>query len=215
MATAATRRLLEEVESWEKQLGEVQHWLSEYERTQDRANAIMSLVHSPQESTVNLDAVGKARIFDTLRIVVFPAKGRFVKRSGAPCAVTAWHHATGMRVPPDLSEAQWEASREVIAQYHGTRHFSMTRLDLRQVLNGMLHRLRHGAEWSETEPWGHPETIRQRQGVWFRSGAWQVLMEHLTSDGQGTAAYRHPTIPPLHVVSEVLSRGLPHASLPN
>ncbi|MEU0423139.1 hypothetical protein ABZ235_05890 [Streptomyces canus] len=75
MATAATRRLLEEVESWEKQLGEVQHCLSEYEQTQDRANAIMSLVHSPQESTVNLDAVGKARIFDTLRIVVFPAKG--------------------------------------------------------------------------------------------------------------------------------------------
>ncbi|MCZ0988637.1 transposase [Streptomyces diastatochromogenes] len=81
----------------------------------------------------------------------------------------------------------------------------MTSLDLRQALSGMLHRLRHGAEWSEIESWGHAEAIRQRQGVWFRSGAWQALTEHLTTDGRGTAAHRHPTIPLLHVVGEIRS----------
>ncbi|WP_179382206.1 transposase [Streptomyces sp. SA15] len=81
----------------------------------------------------------------------------------------------------------------------------MTNLDLRQALNGMLHRLRHGAEWSEIESWGHAEAIRQRQGVWFRSGAWQALMEYLTTDGRGTVAYHHPMIPLLHVVGEIRS----------
>jgi hypothetical protein len=201
VATAATRRLPEEVESWEKQLGEVQHWLSQYEQMQDRANAIMSLVHSPQEPTVNLDAVGKARISDTLRIVVFPAKGRFVKRSGAPCAVTAWHHATGTRVPPDL---------------HRPVPRDSTLLDDQTGPAAGPER-----DVAPTSPWsgvvrnrtlGPPRDYPPAAGSLVPQ---RRLMEHLTSDGQGTAAYRHPTIPPLHVVSEVLSRGLPHASLPN
>ncbi|MCT9083019.1 recombinase family protein [Streptomyces fulvoviolaceus] len=205
VAAAAVRKLLEELESWKKQLGEVQHWLSEYEQTRARANAIVSLARSSQERLANLDAADKARIFDMFRIAVLPEKGRFVKRPGAPCTVTAWHHETGTLVPPEVSETQWKTAREVIAQYHGPRHFSMTELDLRQALNGMLHRLRHGAAWTEIEFWGHSEAIRQRQGVWFRSGAWQALMEYLTTDERGTVAYRHPTIPLLHVVSEIRS----------
>ncbi|MDO0933992.1 recombinase family protein [Streptomyces sp. DG2A-72] len=205
VAAAAVKKLLEEVEGLRKQLEEVQYWLSEYEQTQARADAIVSLARSSPERLASLDAAEKAEIFDMFRIVVLPQKGRFVKRSGAPCKVTTWHYETGTLVPPDVSETRWEAAREVIAQYHGPRHFSMTSLDLRQALNGMLHRLRHGAEWSEIESWGHAEAIRQRQGVWFRSGAWQALMEHLTTDGRGTVAYRHPTIPLLHVVGEIRS----------
>ncbi|MEU9190637.1 recombinase family protein [Streptomyces sp. NPDC048484] len=202
VAAAAVKKLQEEVEGWRKQLEEVQHWLTEYEQTRARANAVVSFVRSSPE---RLDAAETAEIFDMFRIVVLPGKGRFVKRSGAPCKVTTWHHETGTLVPPDVSETRWEAAREVLAQYHGPRHFSMTSLDLRQALNGMLHRLRHGAEWSEIESWGHAEAIRQRQGVWFRSGAWQALMEHLTTDERATVAYRHPTIPLLHVVGEIRS----------
>ncbi|WP_369260232.1 recombinase family protein [Streptomyces sp. R35] len=205
VAVAAVKKLREEVEGWMKQLEEVQHWLSEYEQTRARANAIVSLARSSRERLANLDVAEKAEIFDMFRIAVLPEKGHFVKRPGAPCTVTAWHHETGAHVPPDVSEKQWEAAREVIAQYHGPRHFSMTSLDLRQALNGMLHRLRHGAEWSEIEPWGRSEAIRRRQGVWFHSGAWQALMKHLATDGRGTVAYRHPTIPLLHVVGEIRS----------
>ncbi|MFE1879712.1 hypothetical protein [Streptomyces diastatochromogenes] len=165
VAAAAVEKLREEVEGWRKQLEEVQHWLSEHEQTQAKANAIVSFARSSPERLASLDAAEKAEIFDMFRIVVLPEKGRFVKRSGAPCKVTAWHHETGTLVPPDVSETRWEAAREVIAQYHGPRHFSMTSLDLRQALNGMLHRLRHGAEWSEIESWGHAEAIRQRQGA--------------------------------------------------
>ncbi|MGX1909496.1 hypothetical protein ACWIID_11605 [Streptomyces phaeochromogenes] len=208
VASAAVKKLREEVQGWRKQFEEVQHWLSEHEQAQARANAIISLAHFSRERLANLDAAKKAEIFGMFRIAVLPENGRFVKRSGTPCQVTTWHHETGTLVPPDVSETQWEAAREVIAQYHGPRHFSMTSLDLRQALKGMLHRLRHGAEWSEIESWGHAEAIRQRQGVWFRSGAWQALMKHLTTDGQGTVAYRHPTIPLLHVVGEICSGAL-------
>lgn len=205
VAVAAVKKLSEEVEAWKKQLEEVQYWLSEYEQTQTRVGAIVSLARSSQERLTNLEADEKAEIFDMFRIVALPEKGRFVKRSGAPCKVTAWHHETGMPVPMDVSETRWEAVREIIAQYHGPRHFSMTSLDLRHALNGMLHRLRHGAEWSEIESWGPAEAIRQRQGAWFRSGAWQALMEHLAAAGRGTMVYRHPTIPLLHVAGEIRS----------
>ncbi|MER5752413.1 recombinase family protein [Streptomyces sp. NPDC002088] len=205
VAAAAVKKLREEAEGWMKQLEEVQHWLSVYEQTRARANAIILLARSSRERLANLDAAEKAEIFDMFRIAVLPEKGRFVKRSGSRCTVTTWHHETGTLVPPDVSKTRWEAAREVIAQYHGPRHFSMTSLDLRQALNGMLHRLRHGAEWSEIESWGHAEAIRRRQGVWFRSGAWQALMKHLTTDERGTVAYRHPTIPRLHVVGEIRS----------
>lgn len=96
------------------------------------------------------------------------------------------------------------SGREVVAaQFHGPRHFSMTKLDLRIALNGMLHRLRHGMEWSQLADRGDPEALRQRQGVWFRSGAWQALMRHLAASGPGTEVYRHPVIPPLHVAGEI------------
>ncbi|WP_179382205.1 recombinase family protein [Streptomyces sp. SA15] len=85
VAAAAVKRLREEVEGWRKQLEEVQHWLSEYEQTQARANAIVSLARSSRERLAKLDAAEKAEIFDMFRIAVLPENGRFVKRSGAPC----------------------------------------------------------------------------------------------------------------------------------
>lgn len=208
VTAAAVKKLQEEVDSWEKQLEEVQNWLAEHDQTQQRAHAVVALARSSQEQLAGLSESEKAEIFDMFRIVVIPDTHRFAKRSGAPCKVTAWHHESGTLVPPDLTETQWEKAREIIGQYHGPRHFSMTKLDLRQALNGMLHRLRHGSEWSGIAPWGDPETVRQRQGVWFRSGAWRALMEHLTGGERGTPVYRHPAIPPLHVVGEIRS-GVP------
>ncbi|MER5938508.1 recombinase family protein [Streptomyces sp. NPDC001928] len=203
VAAAAVRELQKEVDSWEVQLTVALNWLAEYDQTQARANAVVALARSSQKRLAVLSAAEKAEIFDMFRIVVIPDTHRFAKRSGAPCKVTAWHHRSGTLVPPDMTEAQWKRAREVIAQFHGPRHFSMTKLDLRVALNGMLHRLRHGMEWSQLADCGDPEALRQRQGVWFRSGAWQALMEHLTAPGYGTEVYRHPPIPPLHVVGEI------------
>lgn len=188
---------------WEQQLEEVEHWLEEYEQTRARANAVVALARSSRERLADLTPAEKAEIFDMFHVAVIPDDHRFAKRGGAPCKVTEWHHGTGALVPPDVTEEQWEAVREVIAGYHGPRHFTMTKLDLRQALNGMLHRLRHGAEWSQIADWGDPEAVRHRQGVWSRSGAWRAIVEHLTADGRGTTAYRHPTIPQLHVVGEI------------
>ncbi|MFF8426420.1 recombinase family protein [Streptomyces sp. NPDC016566] len=203
VAVAASKKLQEEVDGWEKQLKEVQAWLAGCDKAQQRANAIVALARSSKSRLANLSESERAEIFDMFRIIVIPDTHRFVKRSGTPCKVTAWHHKSGTLVPPDVTEAQWGRACEVIAQFHGPRHFSMTKLDLRVALNGMLHRLRHGVEWSQLESWGSPEALRQRQGAWFRSGAWQALMEHLSAYGQGTEAYRHPTIPTLHVVGEI------------
>ncbi|KUM91915.1 hypothetical protein AQI88_34575 [Streptomyces cellostaticus] len=203
VAVAAAKKLQEEVDGWEKQLKEVRDWLAGYDKAQQRANAIVALARSSKRRLANLSESEKAGIFDMFRIVVLPDTHRFVKRSGAPCKVIAWHHESGTLVPPDVTEAQWGRACEVIAQFHGPRHFSMTKLDLRVALNGMLHRLRHGVEWSQLESWGNPEALRQRQGTWFRSGAWQALMEHLSTCGQGTRVYQHPAIPTLHVVGEV------------
>ena len=203
VAAAAVRELQKEVDGWEMQRAEVRNWLAEYRRTQTRANAIAALARSSQNQLGDLSEAEKGEIFDIFRIVVIPDTHRFVKRSGASCKVTAWHHESGTLVPPDVTEAQWKEAREVIAQFHGSRHFSMTKLDLRAALNGMLHRLRHGLEWSQLADRGAPEALRQRQGVWFRSGAWQALMGHLAASGNGMEVYRHPLIPPLHVVGEV------------
>lgn len=203
VAAAAVRELQREVDGWEMQLVEVQHWLAKYGQAQTRANAVAALARSSQKQLGDLSEVEKGEIFDMFRIVVIPDSHRFVKRSGAPCKVAAWHNQTGTLVPPDVTEAQWKGAREVIAQFHGSRHFSMTKLDLRAALNGMLHRLRHGMEWSQLADRGDPQAIRHRQGVWFRSGAWQALMEHLAASGNGMEAYHHPLIPPLHVIGEV------------
>lgn len=203
VAAAAVSALQKEVGIWEVQLAEVQNWLAEYARTQANVTAVVSLAHSSPERLVSLSEHEKAEIFDMFRILVIPGNHRFVKRSGAPCKVTAWHYETGTLVPPDVTEVQWGEAREVIARFHGPRHFSMTKLDLLTSLNGMFHRLRHGTEWSQLTDWGEPEALRQRQGTWFRSGAWQALMAHLTAFGYGTEAYHHPPIPPLHVVGEV------------
>lgn len=203
VAAAAVRELQKEVDSWERQLTEVRNWLAEYGRARIRANALAALARSSHKQLGDLSEAKKGEIFDMFRIVVIPDTHRFVKRSGATCKVASWHHESGTLVPPDVTEAQWKEAREVIAQFHGPRHFSMTKLDLRAALNAMLHRLRHGMEWSQLADRGAPEALRHRQGVWFRSGAWQALMEHLAVSGHGMEVYRHPLIPPLHVVGEV------------
>ncbi|MGW5429362.1 recombinase family protein [Streptomyces sp. NPDC004059] len=203
VAVAAVKKLQEEVDGWEKQLEEVRNWLACYDQAQQRVNAILALDRSSQKRLAYLSEAEKAEIFDMFRIVVVPETHRFVKRSGAPCKVTAWHHESRTLVPSDVTEAHWEKAREIIAGFHGPRHFSMTKLDLRVALNGMLHRLRHGLEWSHLTAWGDPEALRQRQGVWFRRGTWQALMQYLTASGQGTEVYQHPTIPPVHVVGEI------------
>lgn len=203
VTAAAVRELQKEVNGWEVQLAQARNWLAKYDQAHTRANAIVALASSTQKQLADLSQAEKGEIFDMFRIVVIPDTHRFVKRSGAPCKVTTWHHESGTLVPPDVTEAQWKEARDIINQFHGSRHFSMTTLDLRAALNGMLHRLRRGMEWSQLADWGAPQALRQRQGVWFRSGAWQALMEHLAASEYGTEVYCHPTIPPLHVVGEI------------
>ncbi|MBC9730115.1 zinc ribbon domain-containing protein [Streptomyces sp. TRM68367] len=121
VAVAAVKKLREEVEDWKKQLEEVQNWLAEYKQAKARASAIVSLARSSRKRLANLDAAEKAEIFDMFRIVVIPHTHRFIKRSGAPCKVTAWHHESGTPVPPDVTKTQWDEVREIIAQFHGPR----------------------------------------------------------------------------------------------
>ncbi|MEU4062057.1 hypothetical protein AB0F25_06395 [Streptomyces wedmorensis] len=204
VAAAAVKQLQEEISRWESQLEEVDRWLKENEIARSRADEIAALSRKSQENLRLMSNERKAEIFEMLKISVTPLDHRFMKQSGARCKVTDWHRKTGRMVPDDVTVEQWVTVEAMIRERHGSRHLSMAEIDLHKALNTMLGRLRTGAQWTQlADSPEERERLRQRQGVWFRSGTWQALVDHLEAFSEGTPVFHQPKTPAFLVVGQL------------
>ena len=93
--------------------------------------------------------------------------------------------------PSDLTDAQWAQLRPLLpAARPGGRPRTV---DLREVVNGILYRLREGCTWRalphDQPPWG---TVHTYFRAWRRDGTWQCAHNALRAEVR-RAAGRDPT----------------------
>ncbi|MFC9728947.1 recombinase family protein [Streptomyces roseolus] len=204
VAAAAIARLREERDQRQRQLEEVEHWLGENDLSRVRTDGIAALSRKSQGDLRTMSEERRAEVFALFGISVTPLDHRFRKRCGAQCKVAEWHRRTGLPVPADVTVEQWNDIETLLRQRHGVRHFTMAKMNLREALNAMLCRLRTGVRWAElAETAEQADRLRQRQAVWFRSGTWQVLMDHLGGLGEGTPVCPRPKSPALLVSGRI------------
>lgn len=206
IAAAAVATLEEELNRLVLQQEEVNHWLAAHEETRIRVESLAGLARLAQGRLREMPLDGQAEILEMLNIRGTLEPGHRKRSGGNACAVATWHRETGTLVPPEVTAEQWPEIERLLLERHGKLHFSKSRIDLRQALNGILHRLRLGLSWSEMPgDYGPPERIRERQLTWWSRGTWPVLMEHLGARERGTPVPVRPVIPRLHLTGEVRS----------
>jgi putative transposase len=93
--------------------------------------------------------------------------------------------------PSDLTDAQWGRLRPLLpAAKSGGRPRTV---DLREVVNGVLYRLREGCTWRalphDLPPWG---TVHTYFRTWRRDGTWQRVHDTLREQAR-RAAGRDPS----------------------
>jgi putative transposase len=93
--------------------------------------------------------------------------------------------------PSDLSDAQWAHLAPLLPpEQPGGRPRTV---DLREVVNGILYRLREGCTWRalphDLPPWG---TVHMYFRQWRRDGTWQRVHDTLREQVR-VAAGRDPT----------------------
>ena len=93
--------------------------------------------------------------------------------------------------PSDLTDAQWARLAPLLpAAKRGGRPRTV---ELREVVNGILYRLREGCTWRalphDLPPWG---TVHTYFRAWRRDGTWQRVHDALRAQVR-TAAGRDPS----------------------
>ncbi|ALU97838.1 transposase [Streptomyces globisporus C-1027] len=77
----------------------------------------------------------------------------------------------------DLSDAEWERLRPFLPV--SNRRCGRWR-DHRQVINGILHRVRTGVQWRDLpERFGPWKTVYERNRLWSADGTWERLLHQL------------------------------------
>ncbi|MFF2518616.1 IS5 family transposase [Streptomyces sp. NPDC058086] len=77
----------------------------------------------------------------------------------------------------DLTDAEWERLRPFLPV--SSRRCGRWR-DHRQVINGILHRVRTGVQWRDLpERFGPWETVYERHRLWSGDGTWEVLLRQV------------------------------------
>ncbi|MEV7814227.1 recombinase family protein [Streptomyces flaveolus] len=203
----ATKEALDEMnvelEALRSALAETEAWLAEYDSAQARAASMVGLVEKAKGRLHTLDLSQQAELFEMFGIRVVPEEHRFSRRNGRPCSVTAWHVETGTLVPDDPDDENWRQAQDVLLDVDPA--LLKGRFDLRQALRAMLHRLRTGTTWEELNGAFGVSTasLKRLQSLWFKSGAWELLMPVLLTQGGGTEVYQAPVIPPLKVYGKI------------
>ncbi|MCX5200761.1 transposase [Streptomyces sp. NBC_00237] len=141
----------------------------------------------------------RKEFFDMFDIEVLVGVRERQLKPGAKCEVAEWHGETGTLVPPDPTDAEWQAVLEVLRPYLSKKHFT-SKYDIRQQFCGMLHRLRYGLGWKDMPlTWGVVDPMRTRQLKWWQAGLWPEVMNTLQASTRGVPVHRRPTLPPLIV----------------
>jgi len=92
----------------------------------------------------------------------------------------AWRGACSMRkpYPSDLTDKQWVLVECRLRAANGRRR--RRTVDLREVVNAMAYRRRHGCPWralpDDLPPW---QTVYEYQRAWEKDGTWSMLCELL------------------------------------
>ncbi len=77
----------------------------------------------------------------------------------------------------DLSDAEWERLRPFLPV--SNRRCGRWR-DHRQVINGILHRVRTGVHWRDLpERFGPWKTVYERHRLWSADGTWEHLLQQV------------------------------------
>lgn len=77
----------------------------------------------------------------------------------------------------DLSDAEWERLRPFLPV--SNRRCGRWR-DHRQVIDGILHRVRTGVQWRDLpERFGPWKTVYERHRLWSADGTWERLLQHV------------------------------------
>ncbi|MFF3418048.1 recombinase family protein [Streptomyces sp. NPDC002698] len=195
----ATDELNTDLAALRSALAETEAWLAEYDPAQVRAKDMVELIGKAKGRMHTLDLDKQAEVFDMFGIEVIPEEHRFARRSGRRCSVTAWHLESSTPVPDDPDDTAWGQVQDVLLDVDPD--LLKGRYDLREALRAMLHRLRSGATWEELDgTFGVSRaSLKRAQGLWFNTGAWELMMPVLLARGEGTPAYQEPVIPQLKV----------------
>lgn len=77
----------------------------------------------------------------------------------------------------DLTDAEWERLRPFLPV--SNRRCGRWR-DHRQVIDGILHRVRTGVQWRDLpERFGPWKTVYERHRLWSADGTWERLLQHV------------------------------------
>ena len=77
----------------------------------------------------------------------------------------------------DLSDAEWERLRPLLPVSNG--RCGRWR-DHRQVIDGILHRVRTGVQWRDLpEQYGPWKTVYERHRAWSADGTWEHLLQQV------------------------------------
>ncbi|OKI92507.1 transposase [Streptomyces sp. CB02058] len=77
----------------------------------------------------------------------------------------------------DLSDAEWERLRPFLPV--SNRRCGRWR-DHRQVIDGILHRVRTGVQWRDLpERFGQWKTVYERHRLWSADGTWERLLQQV------------------------------------
>ncbi|MEU8620220.1 recombinase family protein [Streptomyces sp. NPDC048623] len=203
VATAATRRLQDEMDDMEEQRKIAKEWLDNYKELEGRARNLAALVTGAEGRFDGMTLEEKKEVFDMLDIRVTFGDVTHLQKPGLQCQVTAWHWDNDVLVPPDPTDEEWQSVVAVVKPRFAARHFT-SKYDIHEQFKGMLHRLRHGLSWAEMpDTWGPAGAVRERQLAWWKRGVWPVVMEVLHAKERGVPAYRRPTLPQLFVTGRL------------
>jgi putative transposase len=93
--------------------------------------------------------------------------------------------------PSDLTEAQWARLEPLVPPAKPGGH--PRTVEIREVINGILYRLREGCTWRalphDLPPWG---TVHGYFRAWRRDGTWQRVHDALREQAR-VARAREPT----------------------
>ncbi len=80
----------------------------------------------------------------------------------------------------DLSDAEWERLRPFLPV--SNRRCGRWR-DHRQVIDGILHRVRTGVQWRDLpERFGPWKTVYERHRLWSADGTWERLLQQVQAE---------------------------------
>ncbi|MFD5575428.1 IS5 family transposase, partial [Streptomyces cadmiisoli] len=105
----------------------------------------------------------------------------------------------------EWTEAAWEWTEPLLPQVDGR---GRPWRDHRQVVNGVLRRLRTGSPWRDLpERYGPWQTVHERFAHWEADGTWARLLEHVQvrDDSEGLVEW---TV----AVDSTIYRAHPHAA---